>query len=950
MVGRHSELAALNAALAATERGSGRVVVIEGEAGIGKTRLVETWSAGAIERGARILAGGCPPLVEDLPYAPVVEILRRLVEPDSIVPTDDRGKFFGQVADVISDTTRPTVLVIEDLHWADRSTCALVAYLLSALRDDPVLLLLTVRSDDINSRHPVASLLAELTRNRRARRLVLQPLSEVEVGQLVARILGVPPEPEALEAIYNRGDGNPFFTEELVAAAPGVGRLPSTVRDVVFTRLTDLRPFTRDVLSAAAVLGRPTDHDLLAAVTGIDPGTLDAGLREALERSLLLSVDDRYAFRHQLVQETLYESLLVGERVQLHARAAAALDARHAGETGRSSALHVAEVAHHYGAAGDKAAALAASARAALAAKAAAAPAEAHAQYERALRLWPDVADAQKRVGLTLVDLQIAAAAAASETGSNARAVDLVSSALRATDRDADPVNAAALLEQRGRYAWLSAASDEAWHSYEEAGRLVKGRPASVERARVLAGIAQSLMLRSRREEAMALAREAIEDATALGATAVIGHASNTLGTSLADLGHIDEGLSLLRNALALAVDAEDSIEIGRAYHNLAESLAANGRLEEALEEGLRGERVARQLGQTRVWAPAIAGSTVHVLLRMGRLDEAAAAAELAIDSAGEPLAARVIEIWLAALEIRRGRLEVADAILERLGSAFAADDVQYHAAVARWDAELEIGRRSWEASGAAVAAALSLPGVDLQGSTGAALCALGVRAIVEKVEEERRLGRRFDSDGAKKQADNFVDRAEAILTRIEDRGGEPSSDRRGYALLARAESSRLDAEAPAAPWAEFVRDRDAAGDPYLAAYGRLRAAEALLSSRAPRQRAAPLLMDAHRLAGDMGAAQLLAEIEGLARRAGVDLVPPTPPPDAEDPQSLRAVFGLTEREDQVLALLARGMTNGEIARALFISTKTASVHVSAILRKLGVASRIQAAAIAHRS
>jgi DNA-binding CsgD family transcriptional regulator/tetratricopeptide (TPR) repeat protein len=950
MVGRSAELAALDTALDAAMQDAGRLIVIDGEAGIGKTRLVETWTATAIQRGARVVTGLCPPLVDDLPYAPILDILRHLSEPESEQPTRDRGRFFRRVADLIVGDGTPTAVVIEDVHWADGSTRDLVAFLVGALRDAAVLLLLTVRDDDVESGDAVAAWLAELARNTRTERVRLRPLTRPEVEQQLAGILNRSPAPDTVDAIYRRGDGNPFFTEELLAAGPEADGLPATVRDVVLARLVRLGRPAHHVLRAAAVVGRSTDHELLAAVAGLAAEPLDAAVREAVEQSLLLPVGDGYAFRHQLVQEIVYDTLLAGERARLHARAAAALEARQAGATSRAAATQAAAVAHHFDAARDVTRTLVASTRAAAAAAESAAPAEAHAQYERVLRLWPQVADAPTVTGLTRRDLLMKAAAAASEKGDNARACDMVSAALGEVDRRTYPVAAAAMLERRGRYAWLGSASKDAWRSYDEAARLVKGQPQSTEQAQVLAAIAQSLMLRSRHDEAIGYAHRAIEAARSLDAVAIVGHASDTLGTSLCHVGRVDDGLRMLREARAIAVDVGDSAEIGRTYHNLVEVLIANGRLEEALEHASEGGQLTRRLGQTGLWAPAIDGSAVHALVRLGRLEEAATAARRALDIAAEPRARHVIELRQAGLEIRRGRLAIAEGILDRLDGAFADDDVQYDAEVARWRAELAIAQRRWAAARAAADCALTFPGVDMEASIGAALCAIATRAVVEEVEDDRRLARRFDRDAAIGEADRLVTRVEEILAQIRSRGGEPSLDRLGYALLARAERSRLDPAPAPTPWAALVTDRDDAHDPYLAAYARWRQAEALLAARAPRSRAAPLVTDAQRLAASVGAAPLAAEIEHFAQRAGIN--PAAPLQDAEhsgQPETPAARFGLTQRESQVLALLAHGLTNGEIARELFISTKTASVHVSAILRKLGVTSRIQAAAIAQR-
>ena len=939
LIGRSAELAALEAALQAARLGQGRLVVVEGDAGIGKTRLVETFTAAAASNGARVLVGCCPPLVEDLPYAPVLDILRQLSAPAGAQRPGDRGRFFRQVADLLVGDGTPTVAVVEDLHWADGSTRDLLAFLARTLRDSVVLLVLTVRGDELAPGHPLAGVLAELGRGKRSERLRLAPLTRAEVERQVAAILDRRPPPAVLEAVYRRAEGNPFLTEELLAVGPESDRLPATVRDVVLARLARLGGEGRRVVAAAAVIGRSSDHFLLAEVAGAAEA---GGVAQAVEQALLVPVGDGYRFRHELVREAVYASLLPGERARLHGRVAAALRARPPGDR---AVVGLAEVAHHLDAAGQAPQALAASVRVAVAARDAHAPAEAHGQYERALRLWPRVTGAATLAGGARRELLAAAAAMASEAGDNPRARDLVGMALLEVDRTAEPLLAAALLERYGRYAWLASAPEQSRRSYEEAVALVRDRPPSAERAQVLAAMAQSLMLRARPGEAVAYAREAIEVARPLGCTAVLAHASNTLGASLCHLGRTGEGLALLRQALAAAMDAGDPAEIGRVCFNLTGSLAGAGRLEEALAQAREGARLARELGQTGMYAPAIDSAAVHVLVRLGRLGEAAALADRALDDVAERLTRGIIQLHVAGLRIRQGELAGAEDVLDRLDGAFMPEDLQFHLDLVRWRAELDCARGRWADARAGAGRGLELPGAGNVEAIPFALCAIAVRAVVEQAEEARRRGRRWDPDAAAGDADRFVARAEGLLAEIRARGGTPTPDQLGYTLLARAERSRLD-PAPSL-WADLVTDRAGALDPYLGAYARWRQAEALLAGRAPRSRAAPLLRQARRMAAAMGAEPLATEIDAFAARAGID--PAEAPAEPTEPDGPAAGFGLTGRERQVLELLAQGLSNGEIARELFISPKTVSVHVSAVLHKLGVTSRIQAAAVARR-
>jgi predicted ATPase len=244
----------------------------------------------------------------------------------------------------------PVVVVLEDLHWADASTRDLVYYLARALRRDRVLLLATVRAEELDPARPVAELMSELARAPHAERLVLRPLDRDEVAAQVRGITGVVPPAAIVDRMVARAAGNPFFTEELLAAGTGGDAVPATVRDVLLTRAARLPAPGRRVLQAAAVLGRSVRHELLVAVT--DPADLDAGLPAAVAHRLLEPRGDGYLFRHPLIQETVYADVLPAVRQDLHARAAARLEATGEAETVTELAGHAVHVAYHWRAAG----------------------------------------------------------------------------------------------------------------------------------------------------------------------------------------------------------------------------------------------------------------------------------------------------------------------------------------------------------------------------------------------------------------------------------------------------------------------------------------------------------------------------------------------------------------------------------------------------------------------
>ncbi|HEY6707260.1 MAG TPA: AAA family ATPase [Actinomycetota bacterium] len=431
-VGRTEELARLAAAGDRAAGGTPTTVLVGGEAGVGKTRLVGEVVAGARAAGATVLAGGCVELGgEGVPFAPLIEALRGFVrdldepglawllpgharselarllpelapvagpggtDPGSVGPAlsttpgpwSEQGRLFELFLGLLErlGEERPAVLVVEDLHWADRSTRDLLAFLVRNLRHGRLLLLLTYRSDELHRRHPLRPFLAELDRGRRVERLELARFGPAEVAAQLAGIQGAPVPAELAERIHARSGGNAFFVEELAAAATD-GELPPSLRDTLLARIELLAEPAQRVLGVAAAAGARVDHDLLAEVADLPEPDLLSALREAVSAQVLLvdAGDGTYGFRHALVKEAVYGELLPGERTRVHARFAGALAARDiAGDPGPA-----AELAWHWYAAHDLERALPAAVAAGLAAERAYAFAEAQRQFERALELW----------------------------------------------------------------------------------------------------------------------------------------------------------------------------------------------------------------------------------------------------------------------------------------------------------------------------------------------------------------------------------------------------------------------------------------------------------------------------------------------------------------------------------------------------------------------------------
>jgi tetratricopeptide (TPR) repeat protein len=704
-VGRTEELARLTAARDRAAAGIPTAVLVGGEAGVGKTRLVTELMVAARAAGATVLVGGCVELGgEGVPFAPLIEALRVFVrdldEPElaRLVPApvrvelarllpelgppagepgrgfhgletsppadlgSDQGRLFELLLGLLErlGEERPAVLLVEDLHWADRSTRDLLAFLHRNLRHGRLLLVLTYRSDELHRRHPLRPFLAELDRGRRVERLELARFSQAEVAAQLAGILGAPAPARLTKRIHDRSGGNAFFVEELAATATAGadGKLPPSLRDTLLARIELLSEPTQQVLRAVATAGGRVEHDLLAEVAGLAEPELLAGLREAVSAHVLLAdaADGTYGFRHALVKEAVYAELLPGERTRLHARFAAALAAID-GEGGPGLA---AELAWHWYAAHDLGRALPAAVEAGLAAERAYAFAEAQRHYERALELWerggPVGPEGQGREGLGRVELLARAAEAAANAGAADRALALIRAALAEVDAGQDPLLAGQLTERLAYHLRITGRPG-AFEAYQEAVRLVPPAP-TVERARVLAGLGQALMLRARFAEATATCEEAIEVARAAGAPAVQSHALTSLGSAAARLGDPEGGLARLREARRLAAELGAATDEARACLNLSDLLDDLGRQEEAVAVASEGLEVARAAGLQRTWGRLLGGNAVVSLFHLGRWDEAARLADANLELGDEDLSSVTLRQARAAMDAARGDFE----------------------------------------------------------------------------------------------------------------------------------------------------------------------------------------------------------------------------------------------------------------------------------------------------
>ena len=971
LIGRTSELAELEAALADADASRPSLAFVAGESGVGKSRLISELGRRAGERGVRVLAGECVELGEgELPYAPIVGALRPLVREADPVFESLPGSAYAELAGVLPGlgATRrpgeddragpaqarmfealltllhvlgeqaPVLLVIEDLHWADSSTRACLAFLARSLAGERVLLVTTYRADELHRRHPLRPLLAELERAPHARRIDLDPLTREELAEQLADILGDAPDEDMVERLWARSEGNPLFAEELLAAGlDGRGETPPTLRDALMLRVERLPGDAQEMLRLLAIAGT-LDHDLLCDAAGLDGATLREALRAAVGGHLVRAGEDaRYGFRHALLREVVHDDLLPGERTDLHLALAAALE-RRAGRDGHGAHL-TAGIAHHRLAAGDQPGALRAAVRAAEAAERVHAFAEAAALLERALELWSHVPAAGDVAGADHAELLVRAGHARDVQGDTARAVDLLAAALGEVDADAHPHRAAGILERLSRAHWHLGQPDESDALLARGLDLLGDGDRSPERAGLLAWQAKALMLRSEYGAAIAAVEGTLDEIRSSGDASAASRALNALGSAVMARGELERGAAYLLEAAELGRHSARPLDLESAYNNRADVLHQFGRTHEALDVIREVARELADHGRASEWLDV---ATADLLIALGEWD--AADAHLSASGRRGGGMTRVFgDLVRAELALGRGEHDMARRLLDDAASVAAdAPEAHFRAHHGAMTAELE--RRAGDVAAARAAvdgarAALPIGEPDLARRARVAVHGLTVEG--DAAQRARDLG---DED-AERAA---IERATGLMGDVEDDTPDALGPVAGaWRATAAAEFSRVRGPADPKAWAAAAAAWETVGWPLPIAQARWRHAEALAAA-GERDEAGAVAAETLGTARELGAGWLAGEIEGLATRARLRLgeaadEAPAAAGDDEDP------FGLTERERQVLGLLAQGATNREIGAALFMAEKTASVHVSRILAKLEVRSRTEAAHVAHR-
>ncbi|PSK90523.1 regulatory LuxR family protein [Murinocardiopsis flavida] len=1005
-VGRDAELGVLlDHARAARTEGSA-MLLLSGDAGVGKSRLLAEYAART--GNTRVLAGGCLELgVEGLPFAPFVAVLRQLLRESGrdlfdalaadgeqelarLLPElgqapgdryEARGRLFEQVLRALQETAEPDGLtvIIEDLHWADSATRDLLVFLVRNLDTPGVQLLVSYRADDIHRGHQLRRLLPELERLPTVAQLELTPLSREDAALQAAAIRGAELHPDEVDALYGRSAGNPLFVESLAAHTQLIGSLvPDRPRELLLSSLERLGDTERSIVKAAAVGAVSSDHiehEMLAHVIDLPDHELDAALLAIVDSNVLRVEGTGYRFRHSLLREAVHQDLLPGQHARLHLRYAEALDTRP--ELVPADRI-ASEQAHHFHAAHELPRALSAAWWAAVRAGEALAFAEELRMAERVIELWDRVPDSARRVeGVSLAEVLYRAAGAAHDSGDPARAKELCDAGLAEFPADTaetagtagepspspadgsahdDAVLRALHLRLRGR-SRIQLADDDGIDDYWAA---LDVHPIDNWRyGFLLAIIARELMMRGgtvpagklspqalgddpantaaapadeRAITVADLARAALRHAAASGDRCAEADAHITLGTLYGNDGRFDAAVAAFGEGVDIARAAhEPALEL-RGISNKSAFLREIGRLDEAVDAADLGLARAHQSNLHRTMSTFVMLNKAEALRDRGELAAARDAVANGLSWAKPPLWRSFMHVVDGTIALAQGDLATAETVLghiRHLGTLrFAHLQHAICSATFAIDAHRVFGDT---ASAIDIARSVS----DASFEAGSAL-SYGWPLLQSAAQalHAHRAAEGFDA------AADLHDRISALVDRIPVhcavQGAWRSSVR---ATLLNAEAAPAD-DAHAA-WGAAVQEWAATGLSLQRADAQLGAAAAAAAA-GDRHSAAPLLRAAAHAAKESGAEPLERRVTDLARRTGIalDATPASAPPGPP--------AGLTPRETEVLRLLSRGRTNAEIAGELFISAKTASVHVSNILGKLGLANRGAAAAHAR--
>ena len=957
LVGRDADLAGL---VSAAEDPATRMVLLSGDAGVGKTRLVGEAVQRLRAEGWRSLTGHCLDFGETpMPYLPFAEILGAAVAREDglarhvaeshpalarLVPAAaetvpalrsveelDRAEVFEAVHAVLEELAErvPLLVVVEDAHWADASTRDLLSFLLSRRFSGRVLFLVTFRSDEMHRRHPLRRRVAEWVRLPGVVRVQLEPLAPAAVRSLVELLVGGYGEQydADVERIVQRAQGNAFYVEELVGAFLGGGwSLPDDLADLLLVRLDRLDEQAREVVHVAAVGGQRVSHELLARVAPVSPEVLDQALRSAIEGHVLVRTGpSAYAFRHALLGEAVYDDLLPGERMRLHTAYAEAVRELSDGHA-------AADLARHALASHDLPAALVASVQAGEQALASGGPEEAARHLTTALEIYdraaPQLEEPPDEAGLVA-----RAAEALAATGRPETAIALVERRLRALPPDASAQARARLTLARVEAMRETELTEPPSPITAEALALA-GPEATPLRARILATHANMLAYDGKTEDARAAAEEAIELADRLDLPRIATDAGMTL-TLVEQRGDAGEqGRLRLEQLLQQAQRRGDLAGQLRGHFRLANIDYELGRLAAARERWAHTAELARHSG--RPWA--VLGSLSRMLsavtaVMQGDWDDALAIADFT-DEDPPPTARAMLESVRVAVAAGRGDVTA----LDRLPALRERWHREGLIAVIGGAAAMELlARRDGAAAAVSLYDDMCALLVPLWGPDFGARVRLVALALGTLADEAPRTPTATRAE-VRQLLDRVAAEAAAAMDNQEDAA-------RAFSIEGRAWSVRLEAEHLRARW---LLGGEVDLEQLLDRWERSRALFGELGHRLEEARSRARLAPVLRAIGRTEEAREHTEAARRTARA-LGAVPLLEELGAADGGPARTA-DLTPREQEILALVADGRSNAEIGRQLFISAKTVSVHVSNVMGKLGASSRTEAVALARRA
>lgn len=1001
LIGREAQFAALDALVAQTRAGTSHIALLAGEAGIGKSRLVGEIQTQAAARGFAALSGRCFEQDRALPYAPLIDLLRafgsgatddthanpfgenaaalsQLVpelvpSPATNVPStfvdaeQDKRRLFHALTQFFNHTT-PCVIALEDLHWSDDTTLEWVLYFARQLRQQPVLLLLTYRSDEIQP--ALNQLLAALARMSFVQEYALTRLSRDEVDAMLRAIFNLSQSPRAdfLDALYALTEGNPFFVEEVLKSLIASGdiyyesgewtrkplrelQIPRTVQVAVQQRTKQLSTQARELLTLAAVMGQRFEFSLLQSITQKSERELLIQLKELMSAQLVLEEsDERFVFRHALTRQAIDAELMARERKHLHRAVAEAMSAAEA-------RYPASELAYHFFEAGAWQPALDWSVRAGEQAKQLFAHVEALSHYERArqcavaLGSVPQIAAMDHAEGQVhyarghfrqAIEAYERALAQTSDPRERARvqadigtayanladgrAFDFLNEALSVLNDETDLKQVALVLLWLGRSYHYRGEYDEALRNFERARALSEPRDDADTLRFVYVWTAAALMMSARFEESMEWARRGVE--------------------------------------LGVAKRYLPAIVIANVY--LAQDAEYLGRWSELDEYARRGIEAARQAD----WRYMVLWGSVEkvsALYYRGELHQGVQAARECVALAqelGEPRAVMQVIILRTQFETVLGAEEIAQALVDPIiVESDKAIDVAYRCLTRLAAVRLALQRGEWskaraycdECADLLAVSNVPVAQMELGGLRADAYCEFGVvdeagRIVDETLAQTRETGaRQFEMAARRVQGkilakqNKFAEAVTAYETAIAL--GEKLGSRMELAVTCfdRGQLYAASGNATAAR-ADLTRARELCQAMNARALlWRVHAALGKLEQGQKHSAEAEEAYSAARSIVEALAVEMSDSFQSNLRARAAQAIP------AETSQTPRRakrdnLNGLTEREREVAVLIARGESNRAIAEQLILSERTVTTHVTNILSKLGFTSRTQVA------